>query len=101
LGKISERYRVLEMAKRTGANLLPDQKVLVAEYSPKKLEEHFDRGIGACSLRDPRIGELVADALRFWHGKRYRLVAWCVMPNHVHVIFRLFPGQELANLVRS
>jgi hypothetical protein len=101
LEEISARYRVLETAKRTGANLLPDQKVLVAEYSPKKLEEHFDRGIGACSLRDPRIGELVADALRFWHGKRYRLVAWCVMPNHVHVIFRLFPGQELANLVRS
>jgi REP element-mobilizing transposase RayT len=101
LEKVSERYRVLETAQRAGANLLPDQKVLVAEYSPKKIEEYFDRGIGACSLRDPRIGELVANALRIWHGNRYRLVAWCVMPNHVHVIFRLFPGQELANVVRS
>jgi REP element-mobilizing transposase RayT len=101
LEKISTRYRVLDTAKRMGANLLPDQKVLVAEYSPKRIEDYIDRGIGACFLRDPRIGELVANALRVWHGKRYRLVAWCVMPNHVHVIFRLFPGQELANIVRS
>ncbi len=101
LEKISERYRVLERAKRTGANLLPDQKALVAEYNPKRIEEYFDQGIGACPLRDPRIGELVANALRFWHGNRYRLVAWCVMPNHVHVIFRLFPGQALADVVRS
>ncbi|MGD1062263.1 MAG: transposase [Terracidiphilus sp.] len=101
LEKISARYRVLETANRTGANLLPDQKALVEEYSIKRIEEYFDRGIGACSLRDPRIGELVANAMRFWHGNRYRLVAWCIMPNHAHVIFRLFPGQELANIVRS
>jgi REP element-mobilizing transposase RayT len=101
LEKVSARYRVLENAKRTGANLLPDQKALVEEYSIKRIEEYFDRGIGACPLRDPRIGELVADALRFWHGKRYRLVAWCVMPNHVHVILCLFPGRLLADVVRS
>ena len=65
LEKISARYRVLETANRTGANLLPDQKALVEEYSIKRIEEYFDRGIGACSLRDPRIGELVANAMRF------------------------------------
>ncbi len=101
LEKISTRYRVLEAAGRTGANLLPAQKALVAEFSVKKIEEYFDRGIGACFLRDPQIGELAADALRLWHGKRYRLIAWCVMPNHLHVIFRLFPGEELAAVVRS
>jgi len=101
LEKISARHHVLETMKRAGANLLPAEKVLVETYSPKKIEEYFDRGIGACFLRDPRIGELVATALCFWHGKRYRLVAWCVMPNHVHVIFRLFPGEALADVVRS
>jgi REP element-mobilizing transposase RayT len=101
LEKIVKRQRVLEVAKRTGANLLPEQKVLVAELSVKKIEDYFDRGIGACLLRNPQIGELVASALHFWHRKRYRLVAWCVMPNHVHVIFRLFSGQQLADVVRS
>jgi REP element-mobilizing transposase RayT len=101
LEKIAERHRVLEMAKRSGAHLLPGQQVLVEEYSVKRLEEYFDRGAGACLLRDRRIGELVANALRLWNGKRYRLLAWCVMPNHVHVVFVLLPGQELAAVLRS
>jgi REP element-mobilizing transposase RayT len=52
-------------------------------------------------LRDPRIGELTANALRFWDGKTYRLIAWCVMPNHMHVIFRLLPGARLADVLKS
>jgi REP element-mobilizing transposase RayT len=101
LEKMMERHRILNAAKQAGAHLLPSQEVMVAEDSLARIEEYFDRGAGACSLRDPRIGELMADALRFWDGKRYRLVAWCVMPNHVHVVCRLLPGQELAVVLRS
>ena len=43
----------------------------------------------------------MAAALRFREGKHYRLLAWCVMPNHVHVVVRLFPGQELAKVVKA
>jgi REP element-mobilizing transposase RayT len=74
---------------------------MIAEYSAARIEEYFDRGAGACSLRDPRIGEIMANALRYWDGKRYRLVAWCVMPNHVHVVCRFLPGQELAAVLKS
>jgi REP element-mobilizing transposase RayT len=101
LQKIVERHRVLEAAKRSGLKLLRAQELLVAAYTPKKVEEYLDSGKGACSLRDPRIAELVANALRCWDGQRYRLIAWCVMSNHVHVVFRLLPGQELANVLRS
>jgi REP element-mobilizing transposase RayT len=96
-----ERHRILKAAKLSGANLAPGQRALIAMYSPKIIEEYFDRGFGKCSLRDPRIGELMAGALRLWDGKRYRLVAWCVMPNHVLVLFRLLPGYELAAVMRS
>ncbi len=99
LEKIAERHRILIAAKRVGAPLSPSQEVLVAECSTAKLEEHFDRGLGGCFLRDPRIGELVVNALQFCQGKRYRLVAWCVMPNHVHVVCRLLPGQELGKVL--
>jgi putative transposase len=56
---------------------------------------------GAVQPRNPRVGEPVASALRFWDGKRYRLVAWCVMPNHVHVVCRLFAGEELATVLHG
>ncbi len=101
LEKIIERHRILEAAKRTGANLLPEQKALLSEFNVKKIEEYLDSGIGACFLRHPQVGELVAEALRFGHGSRYRLIAWCVMPNHVHVIFRALPGRTLAGIVQG
>jgi REP element-mobilizing transposase RayT len=101
LEKVAERHRILMAAKRVGAHLLPSQELLVAEFSPVRLEEYFDRGAGACSLCDPRIGELMADALRYWQGKRYRLLAWCVMPNHVHVVCRLLPGQDLSKVLQG
>jgi REP element-mobilizing transposase RayT len=47
------------------------------------------------------IAEQVANALRYFDEKRYRLFAWCVMPNHVHVVARFFPAQTLATVVHS
>ena len=52
-----------------------------------KLEEYLDRGYGACHLRRPDIAALVENALQFFDAQRYRLCAWVVMPNHVHVLF--------------
>lgn len=101
LEKIVERQRVLRLAQQSGLKLLPQQKALVEEFSPKKMEEYFDRGAGTCYLRDPRIAELMTNALRFHNGTRYRLLAWCVMPNHVHVVARFLPDQELAVVLRS
>ena len=49
----------------------------------------------------PRTRELVANALGFWNGKRYRLVAGWVMPNHVQVVRRLLPGHALNEVLRS
>ncbi len=43
----------------------------------------------------------MAAALRYWDGKRYRLLAWCVMPNHVHVVIRLISGHDLGAIVKG
>ena len=58
----------------------------------QKAEQCLDDGLGQCYLRDPRIAKIVADSIRHFNAQRYRLRAWCVMPNHVHVIFS--PLQE-------
>ena len=49
----------------------------------------------------PAIADLTIDTWRHFDGERYRLITWCVMPNHVHVIVRLFRGSELARVVHS
>lgn len=37
-------------------------------------------------MNDNRVAKTVADAIRHFEGERYDLAAWCVMPNHVHVV---------------
>ena len=55
-----------------------------------KLEEYLDRGVGECHLRDPRIAQLAEDAMFHFHDEHYELLAWCVMPNHVHVLVHVW-----------
>ncbi len=65
-----------------------------------KLEEYLDRGVGECWLSDPRIAKLSEEALLFFHGQRYELLAWCVMPNHVHMLVHVWQT-PLGKLVQS
>ncbi len=37
-------------------------------------------------LHDPQIARIVCDALHNRDGKTYDLVAYCVMPNHLHIV---------------
>lgn len=53
----------------------------------QKAERSLDDSLGECHMRNPLVAKIVMDALRQFHGQRYDLFAWCVMPNHVHVLF--------------
>jgi REP element-mobilizing transposase RayT len=55
-----------------------------------RIEGYLDRGLGNCHLREPRIAEIVQSNL--WHhdGVEYRLLAWVVMPNHVHALIEVW-----------
>jgi REP element-mobilizing transposase RayT len=65
-----------------------------------KLEEYLDLGHGACWLRQPVIGALTESALRHFDGQRYHLLAWVVMPNHIHVLVRIGEA-PLAHVIQS
>jgi len=54
-----------------------------------KLEAYLDKGRGACQLRRREVAEIVESALLFRHGVQYDLRAWVIMPNHVHLLFRV------------
>lgn len=52
-------------------------------------------------MRDPRIADIVQNALLHFDGERYDLLAWCVMPNHVHVVVRPKDGHALPDILHS
>ncbi len=66
-----------------------------------RVERDLDTGLGACWLRRPEIAKLVQDALLHFDGGRYRLLAWCLMPNHVHVVIEILDERSLSDIVRS
>jgi REP element-mobilizing transposase RayT len=49
-------------------------------------ERELHRAEGAAYMADPRIADVVARTLTYFDGLRYDLEAWCVMPNHAHVV---------------
>lgn len=51
----------------------------------RRLEAWLDRGYGECWLRQPGVAAMVETALLGGHGRSYRLQAWVIMPNHVHL----------------
>jgi len=59
-----------------------------ADDSAKRrtLEGWLDRGHGECWLRRRNVAELIEKLLLEDDGREYRLQAWVVMPNHIHLV---------------
>ena len=80
------------------AKRLSDQ--LERLYS-EKIESALDAGHGSCELRNPEAAQIVRDAIHHFDGVRYTILAWCIMPNHVHVLVRLHEGIKLQDVQHS
>ncbi len=71
-----------------------------AQERRRRVHDLLDAGHGSGMLVDPDISPLIIQALRFGDGSRYRLIAWAVMPNHVHVLIEV-GAWPLAKIVQS
>ena len=67
----------------------------------RRIAAYLDDGHGACWLKEPRLAALVENALLHFDGQRYRLLAWCVMPNHVHALVETKDRFPLSGVVHS
>lgn len=65
------------------------------------IEIALNQGHGSCLLKDDQNAKLVTDALHHFNGTRYDLLAWCIMPNHVHVLVKLAQNEELEKILHS
>jgi REP element-mobilizing transposase RayT len=90
--------RELEMAIGTDTAVEQERKRAALR---RRVEKYEDSGYGSCCLKDRRVAQIMQDALLFFDGKRYQLLAWCVMPNHVHVAVETIIGWPLPGLLHS
>src|SRR5204863_9443525 len=77
------------------------ERDMIRKFLFSRVDEQLDAAFGSCWMQRPEIAQLVADALKFFDGNRYVLLAWCVMPNHVHVVLHTEAGQTLDSICHS
>ncbi len=97
------RWRREGTALLAGADtsLTPKQESRRLESFAEPVERYLDAGHGACWLRRPDIARVAANALQHFDRDRYCLLAWCVMPNHVHAVVQPLKGHTLPEILKS
>ncbi|WP_234047391.1 (E)-4-hydroxy-3-methylbut-2-enyl-diphosphate synthase [Luteolibacter pohnpeiensis] len=73
----------------------------IADLQISEIDPELDRGHGECLFKNEHYAKLMVDALKHFDGARYDLLAWAVMPNHVHVILKPAAGEELEKILHS
>ncbi|MFT3742385.1 MAG: transposase [Gammaproteobacteria bacterium] len=65
------------------------------------VEKYLDRHYGSCILSKPEIAQIVIDNWHWFDEQRYKLHAFVVMPNHVHLLIRVFEGNALSHIIHG
>jgi len=90
---IEERDRLCARARNAS------ERVAIEKSFAKRFDARLDEGLGACLLRDH--AQVMVEVLTHFDGVRFTLHAWCVMPNHVHVLVYVERGQDLPKIVQG
>ena len=67
----------------------------------RRIERYLDQGYGQAFMKEPRIASTVQDVLLRSDGESYRLSAWVIMPNHIHMLATRFAQYTLAEIMQS
>jgi len=96
-----EREALLAAARERKGRLTFAVQQRLRELFATRVEAYLDAGQGRCELRRPELAQSVIRALRHFDGRRHRLAAWCVMPNHVHIVVAPIGAHSLPAILKS
>ena len=97
---MAERHDIVRTAEMLKRNLTA-QELSIVRRLDLRLDRLLNKGYGSCLLALPGVAEIVADTFMHFHKKRYRLYAWCIMPNHIHVVVQPFASYTLSDIHHS
>ncbi|MEI8383245.1 MAG: transposase [Planctomycetota bacterium] len=96
-----EREQLIQAAMQKSGQLSPAEADRLQVLFSEKVEAFLNQRQGACWMMRDDVAELVQNALLHFDGTRYDLFAWCVIPNHVHVVVRPRPEHSLESILHS
>ncbi|WP_170110501.1 transposase [Flavilitoribacter nigricans] len=85
------RKKQLQALKTISAELTPEivQKIkfeITNEYCGKFNQLLDNPATGPVYLKQKEIARIVQEGLQYWDGRRFRLICFCIMSNHVHLM---------------
>jgi len=88
--KQEREIKIGMMEKTFKGNTLKTEKTILEKH----LFAKFDEWLDACNrgpqwLKNERIARTVSEKIQELDGRRYRLIAYSIMPNHVHLLMNL------------
>ena len=98
---VAEREEIVGRLEKTGGKQTDREATRLKKLFSEHVEKFLDAGHGECWLRRDDVGELVEKQLKHFDGQRYQLLAWSVMPNHVHAVVRPIEGYTLVGILHS
>jgi Rad3-related DNA helicase/REP element-mobilizing transposase RayT len=97
----SDRQAIISNAKQQNRPLTSEEAKQLKHLFSHKVEKFLDSSSGSCVLRRDDIAEIVSAALKKFDHQRYRLAAWSIMPNHVHVVVQPLDEWTLPKILHS
>lgn len=87
-----QQERQWRMASDDYSSLSARDRRQIEQLVTRKVDQYLDAGYGECLLRFPGVADIIQRSLLHFHGARYALHAWAVMPNHVHTVVEPYSG---------
>lgn len=98
---LAEREHLVRRAASLGRPLSGYELGRLDELHSERVERYLDAGRGSCWMIRPEIADLVQSAVLHFDLERYTIFAWCVMPNHVHVVLQPGSPHALPEILHS
>ncbi len=93
--------KILEIKTAFGKEELKDDESF--KRLLKKYDDLLDSGLyGNKHLANPKIAEICQHTLHYPDKKEYNLICYCIMPNHIHLVFELLnKNRGLSKIMQS
>ena len=68
----------------------------------KKYDDLLDSGnYGANYLLNKQVASIVKEAIEKYENELYQVICYCIMPNHVHIVFTILDaGKSLSDIMK-
>lgn len=93
-------YRLNDSLPKNILEELREKDAADVEYR-KKIEDLLDAGMGSCILKIPEIAEMIIENWNYFDKKKYDLIAFVVMSNHVHILIKSYKEISLSEVIHS